>query len=69
MTRSEPRWRKSTASSTTSCVEVAAVGDSVLVRDTKNRDAATLRFTSDEWQQFVAAASAGEFSLPRLRNS
>jgi len=33
------------------------------MRDTKNPDAAILRFSGDGWQAFVAAVRAGEFDL------
>jgi hypothetical protein len=56
-------WRKSTRSSPSgdNCVEVAFDGDAVAVRDTKNRDAAMLIFTSDEWQAFIDGVKSGEF--------
>ncbi|WP_068797908.1 DUF397 domain-containing protein [Pseudonocardia sp. HH130630-07] len=47
------------------CVECRIIdGVGVLVRDSKNRDAATLRFTPDEWSAFLHGAKAGEFDLP-----
>jgi hypothetical protein len=36
------------------CVEVAVAGDEILMRDAKNRAAAPLRFSREEWRQFVA---------------
>jgi hypothetical protein len=56
-------WRKSSRSSPSgdNCVEVAFAGDEVAVRDSKNRDAATLLFTVDEWKAFIEGAKAGEF--------
>jgi Domain of unknown function (DUF397) len=48
------RWRKSTYSSGNggNCVEVAA-RDRVLVRDTKDRSGAVLRFTPPAWRRFA----------------
>ena len=43
------------------CVEVAADGDTVLIRDSKNPAQAPLRFTPDEWWQFRDAMAAGAF--------
>ena len=46
---SEPAWRTSSRSggSAETCVEVAPLGDGgVLVRDTKDRDRAPLRYTA-----------------------
>jgi hypothetical protein len=49
-------WRKSSYSGGNggSCVEVAADGV-ILVRDTTNRDGATLAFTAETWQAFTGS--------------
>jgi len=53
-------WRKSTASDSGGCVEAAAVGGSVLVRDSRNRGGAVLRFPPVAWSAFLERArSAG----------
>jgi len=59
------RWRKSSRSGpwTDNCVEVAFVGDSILVRDSKNPSGAVLVFTPSEWDAFVNGAKDGEFDL------
>jgi len=51
----DPRWRKSSFSGNGggSCVEVGDQAASVLVRDTKNRSGAVLRFTTDAWRRFA----------------
>ena len=50
----ERTWRTSSFSgSQANCVEVAAA-DRVLVRDTKNKSGAVLRFTPAAWRQFAA---------------
>lgn len=56
-------WRKSSYSggSSSNCVEVGSNGD-VAVRDTKNRDGGTLRFTADSWSAFTAAVKRGDFA-------
>ena len=49
----ERTWRKSSFSgSQANCVEVAAA-DRVLVRDTKNKSGAVLRFSPDTWRMFA----------------
>ncbi len=58
-----PGWRKSSRCATSGCVEVARVGDSVLVRDSKDPDGPVLTFDREEWTAFLAGAAAGEFSL------
>ena len=51
----DPRWRKSSSSGNGggSCVEVGEQAARVLVRDTKNRSGAVLRFTPDAWRRFA----------------
>jgi hypothetical protein len=48
-------WRKSTYSSNggQACVEVGTDGV-ILVRDTTDRDAGTLAFSTETWQTFVS---------------
>jgi hypothetical protein len=49
-------WRKSTYSGggSSECLEAAVTGRGrVLVRDTKDRDGATLAFTADAWAAFT----------------
>jgi len=50
-------WITSSYSSQGNCVEVAA-RDHVLVRDTKNRAGAVLRFTPEAWRRFAQHVSA-----------
>ncbi|MEU1647099.1 DUF397 domain-containing protein [Micromonospora zamorensis] len=53
------RWRKSTKSGGNggNCVEVADnLPGVVLVRDTKDRDGATLAFSPESWRGFVTMA-------------
>jgi len=62
----EARWMTSSwsnGSGGTNCVEVRLDDDIIEVRDTKNRDGGTLRFTGSEWDAFLAGAKAGEFDL------
>ncbi|HWN00806.1 MAG TPA: DUF397 domain-containing protein [Streptosporangiaceae bacterium] len=49
-------WRKSLASDSGGCVEVAAASGSVLVRDSANRDGAVLRFPPVAWSAFLQSA-------------
>jgi hypothetical protein len=61
-------WRKSSYSGNGGgdCVEVAGHRNGVLVRDTKDRNGATLRLTPDAWRRFAAKVK-GERSLADLR--
>lgn len=62
-------WRKSSASASGDCVEVADSSSSILVRDSKHRYLSALAFTYPEWQQFLVGVRGGEFDLDRLRES
>lgn len=55
------RWRTSTWSQDTNCVEVAYSGGEVRVRDTKNRAAAMVSVKPEDWRAFVDGVKAGEF--------
>lgn len=60
----ELAWRKSSFSQgpEDNCVEVADLRDEgQLVRDSKDRAGAVLRFTAGEWAAFVKGVRAGEF--------
>jgi hypothetical protein len=51
------RWHKSSKSDTANCLEVAGnLPGRVLVRDTKDRDGATLAFSPAAWSNFVGMA-------------
>ena len=49
-------WRKSRSSDSGGCLEVAAAGGSVLVRDSRDRRGAVLRLPSAAWSAFVEQA-------------
>ncbi|TDB71847.1 DUF397 domain-containing protein [Micromonospora sp. KC721] len=52
-------WRTSTRSiGNGNCVEVAAVGAGVAVRDSKNRPGPVLVFPASAWTAFVAGVEA-----------
>lgn len=49
-------WRKATYSGDNggACVEVASTSDHVMVRDTTNRDGATLAVSPAAWRRLIA---------------
>jgi hypothetical protein len=49
-------WRKGRRSDSGGCVEVAAAGGSVLVRDSRDRSGAVLRLPPAAWSAFVEQA-------------
>ena len=50
-------WRKSSYSDGNggACVETASGNGAILVRDTTDRDGATLSIPADTWRRFIAA--------------
>ncbi|BCY05214.1 hypothetical protein L3i22_003020 [Actinoplanes sp. L3-i22] len=56
-----PAWRKSSRCGTSTCVEVAKIDETYMIRDSKNPEAAALSFTKAEWEAFVEGVTAGEF--------
>ena len=57
-------WRTATfTSGQGNCVEVAGLPDGgMAVRDTKDRDGGTLRFSAEAWRQFTSAIKEGRIS-------
>jgi hypothetical protein len=54
-------WRKSSRSYSDGCLEVAAAGDAVALRDSTNPHTATLVMNRTEWTAFLAGAKGGDF--------
>ncbi len=54
-------WLKSESSGSGDCVEVAFVGRSVLVRNSRDRAGPVLSFTHSEWTAFLTGARSGTF--------
>jgi uncharacterized protein DUF397 len=54
-------WTKSSYCGTNACVEVATVGDRVLVRDSKEPDGPPLAFSRTAWRTFIDGVRGGEF--------
>jgi hypothetical protein len=57
-------WRKSSTSTDGNCVQIAADGGWVLIRDSADRDGAVLRFPPAAWSAFTARARANPGSGP-----
>lgn len=56
-------WRKSSASATSNCVEIACSETMIHVRDSKNPGGPMLSFTRGAWLTFLAASRNGAFRL------
>ena len=59
-------WRKSSASASGDCVEVAAHNGYVLLRDSKEKRPHLLQFTYPEWECFLSDARSGKFDIDIL---
>ena len=58
-------WRKSRASESGACVEVAIGAESVYVRNSRHADdRPPLEFRHEEWAAFLTGVREGEFELP-----
>jgi hypothetical protein len=58
---SNARWHKSSYSGGNgACVEAAAVGHHIAVRDSKNPTGPALLLTQDAWKSFIRAIAEGE---------
>jgi hypothetical protein len=60
----DARWRKSTRSGNTggSCVEVATVGESIAVRDSKDPSGPAFMFDRQVWTGFTTCLRDGGFN-------
>lgn len=56
-------WKKSTASGSGGCVEIARAGEKTFVRDSKNPSGPALAFSGSEWKQFLISARTGRFII------
>lgn len=57
-------WRKSSASESGNCVEVAISPYAVYIRHSQHRSGPELEFLHHEWVTFLAGVRNGEFDLP-----
>jgi hypothetical protein len=59
------QWRKSSFSGNGggNCVDVAADGEKIYVRNSKNPGGAVVAFTQSEWRAFISGAKNKEFDL------
>lgn len=56
-----PVWRRSPECGGGACVEVAFVGEHVLIRDSKHPAREPMEFTRAEWHAFKTGVVAGAF--------
>jgi hypothetical protein len=57
-------WRKSSKSNSGSCVEVAFVPGSVLIRDSRRTDGGVLATSPMAWAAFLERVRRAEFDRP-----
>jgi hypothetical protein len=56
-----PIWRSAISCTGGQCIQVAAIGNGVAIRDSKNPAGAILVYSTEEWETFVAGAKNGDF--------
>jgi Domain of unknown function (DUF397) len=54
-------WRVSKECGGSNCVQVAAIGEAIAVRDSKDPQSAILWYSTGEWKQFLAGVKNGDF--------
>jgi hypothetical protein len=56
-------WTRSSYCADNACIEVAAIGDVIAVRDAKNVERPFLRFSREAWTAFLDGVAAGDFRV------
>ena len=57
----QPEWRRPANCARNACIEVAALGDEILIRNSKSPGDPAQRYTREEFANFVAAAKDGQY--------
>jgi hypothetical protein len=62
-------WRRSRRCDSGTCVEVARIGESFAVRDSKDLRGPILTFAPAAWEHFVEGVRAGDFDFLQVGES
>jgi hypothetical protein len=54
-------WRRAQRCDAANCIEVAASGDSIVIRDSKSAQGPVLTYDRAEWETFVEGIKLGDF--------
>ncbi|GAA4595759.1 hypothetical protein GCM10023194_66110 [Planotetraspora phitsanulokensis] len=65
VSQSDLKWHIASRCTSGNCVEVAVDTDAVFLRDSKDPGSGGLRYSHREWQNFVIAAKAGVYDMPK----
>lgn len=58
---SELVWHRGRACEGGACVEIAAIGDAVMVRSSSNLGGPAIALSRDEWREFLTGVKDGAF--------
>ena len=57
----QPIWRTAKQCDTGACIEIGTLDDSILIRNSADRDDIRLALSRGEWREFVAGVKDGDF--------
>jgi hypothetical protein len=57
----EPTWRTAKRCEGGACVQIAILGESVIIRSSADPDGTCATLSRDEWREFLAGAKDGDF--------
>jgi hypothetical protein len=63
----EPTWRTASQCDAGECVEIGALGESVLVRSSVDPDGIRITLSRHEWREFIAGVKDGGLPKERFR--
>jgi Domain of unknown function (DUF397) len=57
----QPIWRTARRCESGACIEIGALADSILIRNSADQDGPRLAISRGGWRDFVAGAKNGDF--------
>ena len=57
----KPVWNRGTMCESGGCVEIALMGDAIIIRSSLNLETTPVTLTRKEWEEFVSGVKEGAF--------